>query len=230
MWRNLRFRAHTYLGRHPGLLFPLRKLLRRFDGSTVTAESDLLIESFPRSGSTFCYYAFMQAQPRPLSIALHLHVPAHVMRAVRLQVPTLVLIRRPKDAVSSVILREPHLSLKACLERYLIFHRELLRLSADVVMARFEEVIEDFGSTIKRINERYGTSFVLFEHSERNLAIVEAMLAQRHRRLGGGAMSSYLPNKAKEAAKREIDFSRAGRMLERCEAIYEDLSARMEEQ
>jgi hypothetical protein len=229
MWRNLRFRAHSRLGRHPRLLFPLRKLLRRFDGGTVTAESDLLIEGFPRSGSTFCYYAFMQAQPRSMSVAFHLHVPAHVMRAVRLRVPTLVLIRRPKDAVSSVILREPHLSLKACLERYLIFHRELLSMREDVVIARFGEVIEDFGAIIQRINERYGTRFVRFEHSERNLAIVEAMLDQRHRGLGGGEMSSYLPNEAKEAAKREIDFSSAGRMLERCEAIYQDLSARMEE-
>jgi hypothetical protein len=229
MWRNLRFRAHSHLGRHPGLLFPLRKILRKHEGSTVKADSDLLIEGFPRSGSTFCYYAFMQAQPRPMSVAFHLHVPAHVMRAVRLQVPTLVLIRRPKDAVSSVILREPHLSLRGCLERYLVFHRALLKLRRDVVIARFEEIIKDFGATIERINARYGTRFVPFEHSERNLAIVEAMLDQRHRGLGGGAMSSYLPNEAKEAAKREIDFSRAGRMLERCEAIYQDLSARMEE-
>ena len=45
--------------------------------------------------------------------------------------------------------------------------------------------------------------------------------------LGGGEATSYLPSEAKEALKRDVDFSRAGPLLARCEALYEDLSARM---
>jgi len=220
MWRNLRFRAHSRLGRHPGLLFPLRRLLRRFEGATVTAASDLLIEGFPRSGSTFCYYAFQQAQPEPMSVAFHLHVPAHVLRAVRLQVPALVLIRQPRDAVASLLLREPHLSVTACLERYLLFYGSLEKIRDAFVLAQFEEVIADFGATISRINERYGRAFLPFEQSERNLAIVEAMLDQRNLRMGGEELKSYRPSETKEEAKRRVDFSRAEGLLERCEALY----------
>jgi hypothetical protein len=220
MWRNLRFRAHTWIGRRPGLLFPLRRLSRRFEGGTVTAGSDLLIEGFPRSGSTFCYYAFLQAQPGPVSVAFHLHVPAHVIRAVKLGVPALVLIRQPRDAVASLLLREPHLTPRACLERYLVFYRTLLDLRGRFIVAPFEEVIEDFGSTVGRINARYGTDFSPFEHSERNLAIVDALLERRQARLGGGETDSYRPNETKERAKRAVDFSQAERLLERCETIH----------
>ena len=46
--------------------------------------------------------------------------------------------------------------------------------------------------------------FVPFEHSERNLAVVEAMLDQRHRGLGGGEMS--LADLAAAAELSAIDY------------------------
>jgi hypothetical protein len=40
-------------------------------------------------------------------IAHHLHVPAQVVRAARWQIPSLVLIRRPRDAVLSFAIWDP---------------------------------------------------------------------------------------------------------------------------
>jgi hypothetical protein len=40
-------------------------------------------------------------------IAHHLHAPAQVIRAARWRILTLVLMRRPRDAVLSLVIRDP---------------------------------------------------------------------------------------------------------------------------
>ena len=70
----------------------------------VTPDKLVVIEGFPRSGNSFARRAFIMAQDETFDvtrIAHHLHVPAQVIRAARWRIPTLVLIRRPKDAVLS---------------------------------------------------------------------------------------------------------------------------------
>jgi hypothetical protein len=41
-----------------------------------------------------------------------------------------------------------------------------------VVVAPFDEVVRDFGATMHRLNDRFGTSFVPFDHTEENAARV----------------------------------------------------------
>jgi hypothetical protein len=55
------------------------------------------------------------------SIADRMHVPAQVVRAARWQIPTLVLIRRPRDAVLSFAVWDP-ISVDKALRYYLSFY------------------------------------------------------------------------------------------------------------
>ena len=80
------------------------------EASLLPRRAGLLIEAIPRSAATYCSYAFLQAQAGPVDMGFHLHVPAHVIRAARLGVPTLVLVRQPQNAVASAVLREPAIS------------------------------------------------------------------------------------------------------------------------
>lgn len=219
--RVLRYRAHSYLGRYPRLLFSLYGLFGIHRGLTVTPSTQLLIEGFPRSSATFCSFAFLHAQGAPMNIALHIHVPAHVIRAVRLGIPTLVLIRQPRDAITSAILRDPHIPISAFAERYRLFYETLDAYRDDFVTADFADAVSDFGRVTDRINAKYDTSFVAFDHSEGNVATVFDRLDERQHRLGGGAMASYRPHEAKEFAKKHIDLSAHRDALERCETIYQ---------
>jgi hypothetical protein len=53
-------------------------------------------------------------------IAHHLHVPAQVVRTTQWQIPTLVLIRVPRDAVRSSAIRDP-ISFDQALRYYVSF-------------------------------------------------------------------------------------------------------------
>ena len=113
-------------GGHPAVFFNLYRLLRpRQDLSrAVTPDKLVVIEGFPRSGNSFARRAFIMAQGENFDVARiahHLHVPAQVIRAARWRIPTLVLLRRPKDAVLSLVIRDP-ISVDQALRYYISFY------------------------------------------------------------------------------------------------------------
>ncbi|MDQ3796648.1 MAG: hypothetical protein M3294_03480, partial [Pseudomonadota bacterium] len=67
-------------------------------------------------------YRLLQAQRKPVRIAAHLHVPAQVIRAAQCHIPTLALLRKPKDAVISLALRDPMISFRHALRYYIAFY------------------------------------------------------------------------------------------------------------
>jgi len=80
------------------------------------------------------------AQGRPVKIARHLHAPAQVIAGVRMHIPTLVLIRHPRDAVLSLVVRAPHLSVEQALKDYIHFYTVLLPYLGQFVIGLFEQV------------------------------------------------------------------------------------------
>src|SRR3712207_2475410 len=106
-------------------------------------------------------------------IAHHLHVPAQVVQAARWQIPTLVLIRKPRDAVLSFALWDP-ISVDQALRYYRSFYETVEKCRDAYVLGPFEEITEDFGQVIQRINDKFGTTFSLFRHDEENVSKVFA--------------------------------------------------------
>src|SRR5207247_8264431 len=77
--KRMAWELRTLAGRSP---FLCRWLLHR-SGEVATAETEICIEGFPRSGNTFAVIAFQQAQTRTVSIAHHVHAPGSVIGAAR---------------------------------------------------------------------------------------------------------------------------------------------------
>jgi hypothetical protein len=155
------------------ILAPWPAAARHFrTGELPTEATELCIEAFPRSGNTFTVIAFLQAQPRLVSVAHHVHAAGAVLEAVRLGTPTLVLIRPPEGSVLSYLTRWPELTPAHALRGYVRFHEPLLPHRDGFVVVRFEEVTADPGIAIRRVNERFGTSFEVFEPTEANLRAV----------------------------------------------------------
>ena len=134
------------------------------------------------------------------SIAHHLHVPAQVVRAAQWQIPTLVLIRRPRDAVLSLVIRDP-ISVDQALRYYITFYETSEKYRDAYVLGLFEEVTEDFGQVMKRINERFGTTFSLFRHNEENVSKVSADMETYARKKYGETL--WERNVQRPAAVRE---------------------------
>ena len=221
----------SHAGKHPAAFYSLYRLARKDRARVVTPGTQLVIEGFPRSANSFARVAFNRAQKGTVRIATGLHVPAQVIRAVRWQIPTLVLIRRPKDAVLSFAIRDP-ISIEQALEYYLSFYETIEGYADAYVLGTFEEVTGDFGRVIRRLNDRFDTSFSPFHHNERN---VEAVLARVERNSKRKFGESHWENKAsrpvaaREGTKRELehelDSPEARRLLCRAEAAFDRLTA-----
>src|SRR5215203_5308665 len=171
----------THAGKHPAAFYGLYRLARKDQARVVTPETQLVIEGFPRSANSFARVAFNRAQKGTVRIATGLHVPAQVIRAARWRIPTLVLIRRPKDAVLSFAIRDP-ISVEEALKYYISFYETVEAYGDAYVLGLFEEVTEDFGQVIRRINDRFGTTFSPFSHDERNVDGVFARIEKNSRK------------------------------------------------
>jgi len=147
-----------------GGVLPLYRLL------AVHRDTQVVIEGYPRSANTFAYVAFAMAQPAPVRIAHHLHSVAQIRRGVRLGIPTIVLIREPREAILSVAIRKEQSDLQWALDEYLDFYTAMTPLIERVVVADFQEVTGDFGGVIRRLNSRFGTAFAEFQHTDENVA------------------------------------------------------------
>jgi hypothetical protein len=160
------FEVKTVVAQYPSLAIPIA---RRRHGTPVGEDTEIVIEGFPRTGTSFAIVAFQLAQGRDVRVAGHVHAAAQVIEGVRRRLPNLVITRGPEDTVLSFVIRNPHLSIPQALRGYLRFHEPLLRYRSGFVVGTFEQVITDFGAVVDRVNERFRTGFVRFEHTEENV-------------------------------------------------------------
>ena len=171
------------LERWPGLYVRVARL--RHGDRVLGPGTDLVIEGFPRSANTFAVTAFQLTQTDPVRVAHHLHSSGHVIAAASRGVPTLLIVRTPRDAIVSSVLRKPSLAVEAVADRYATFHEPLLPLAGRIEIASFEQVTTDFGAVIDRLNQRYGTRFARFDHTpEATAAVFERIDALSRRRTG----------------------------------------------
>lgn len=201
--RRVRFELWSYRGQFPTLYLPAARWKHRravealarersapvdLDSSPppVLPGTDIVIEGFPRSGNTFAVEAFRSAQGVIPLIAHHHHVPAQVIAGAKNEIPTLLLIRDPDDAVLSYVIRYPHLTTGQALRHYVRFYSRCMPYRERVLTATFEEVTNDMGAVTLRINDRFGTTFTAFEHSETNVERAFAVMQKHERTVLGG--------------------------------------------
>jgi hypothetical protein len=227
---DLREQVRRYVGEHPFLFFNFYSLRPRYRDLLVDRTTQLVIEGFPRSGNTFAVVAFEQAQRESVRIAHHLHMPAQVMRAARWRIPTLVLIRKPTDAVLSLVVRERRISIRQAIKHYVSFYEKVAGYRSAFIVGSFEEVTQDYGAVLERLNAKFGTRFLLFDHSTENVECVFSHIEERHRaRRGGGlderriARPSAVKAGMKESLMQELQGPRVSELTARAEAVYKDL-------
>lgn len=155
--KNVQYSLRTTVGRTRWSL-PLLSAAPSFRRRLVQPATDLCIEGFPRSANTFMLHAFQTWNPDE-RIAHHLHVPGHVLRASRLGVPVLLLVRPPMDALASVLVVDDALRADIAVASYVDFHQRAWSVRNDVVIASFETATQRPDVAIQRVNRRFGTSF-----------------------------------------------------------------------
>jgi hypothetical protein len=171
------------LAEWPALYLPLARVKYRRPGPQVVGrDTKLVIDGYTRSAVTFAVFAFQMAQDLPVRVAHHLHAPAQLIEAARRGVPTLAVIREPEEAILSAMIREPYVGTKAAFAAYARFYERLLPYRSAMVAAGFEDVTSNFGSVIRKVNERFGTRFREFEHTPQNVQACFNLVEVRARR------------------------------------------------
>ena len=178
--RAARWMLRSRLAEHPVLYLPIARL--KYPDAVVGDATELVIDGFTRSAVTFATLAFQMAQPRPVRVAHTLHAAGHLIAGARRALPTLVTIRDPDETVLSAVIREPYVSIAQALTAYTRFHARIQPYRSGFVIGTFDEITGDFGLVIRRINERSGTRFEEFEHTDPNVAECYAIIDDRARR------------------------------------------------
>lgn len=232
MLERLRGELRIVLHRYPRLCVPLAKRWGT-TGVWITRETEFVIEGYPRSGNTFATAAFGLAKkgPHPF-VGHHTHSPAQVLTAVRRGIPALVLIRRPEDAVLSWVIMQPRRSVGSAIREWIAFYAPILKHRNQVEIATFDDVTTDFGAVTRRVNQRFGTSFPVFEPTEENVAealrVVERH-AHRVRRPDEPlhrliAAPSPERDVMKEGLRPQYLSSRHRKLRDRAERLYEEIT------
>lgn len=220
------------LDRFPTLYMAVQRVRQRGRHGAhrlVTRDHHLAIEAFPRSGSSFAHMAFTRANPDSAKlVATHIHRSAQVITAARLGVPTLVLVRPPESTVTSLLAmgiqkgQLPQMApddLRACmaesLRRYVNFHSRIEPVE-DMVVARFEDVVTDYGRIIGQINARFGTAFTKFIHDTETVAEVF-----------GAGRDHLAPSEERDSLKTELRDTYLAPPLAGLRARAEDVHARL---
>jgi hypothetical protein len=107
-----------------------------------------------------------------------------------------VLIREPTAAVGSLLVFEPRLTVRMALKGYLRFYEAVARNAEEVTICPFEELIEDPGSLLVRLNERYGSDFAIPAASEPERTAIFGEIERLHPGLPVEKLSTPRPERA----------------------------------
>ena len=165
-----------------------------------------------------------------MRVAYQTHAPGHVIVAVRLGIPALVLIREPEDVIISNLVRHPERGVNGLLRGYVRFYQPLLHHREHLVTATFDEVIGGrFGSVIRRVNDRFGTGFAEFEATEENIQRCLYQIDQEWRRRRGPdgeylerivPRPSSMRDDLKEDLRHHYRTSGSAKLRDRAQAVY----------
>lgn len=203
-----RHHARRPLARTPHLWDAAMRVRPSKNATLARRDTAIVIEGYLRSGNTFSVAAFQIANGPDLHIGRHLHGGPHVLRAVRLGLPTLVLIRQPRDAVLSYLVRRATLTPHDAVLEYLDFYRTAWPVRNSFVVGLFDDVTSDFGAVLDQVNRRFGTSFRRYEPTPENEARAFALVEEMNRLETGGEVVESLvgrPSAERSLRKRELE-------------------------
>jgi len=223
IYKNVKYFVRLIVFKSPRLFFFIYSRTQ-FKRRLVKESTDIVIEGFPRSANSYALHLFLEYQKRSVRVAHHMHAQAQIIEAVRLNIPVIVLIRRPEDAIKSLIIRERDIIKRAIVLYYINFYKDLLTIRNKIVFADFDEVTSNFGGVIRRVNDKYKTNFIV---PSSNRKAVDEEIFNKLREINimnenGDQEKIAIPNQKKEILKKSISFSsRDLYYLSKAKKIYE---------
>jgi hypothetical protein len=167
-------------------------------------DTEIVIEGFGRSASSYAVVCLELAQDRPVRSAHHTHASAQVVKAARLGMPTIVIVKKPDDVAISHMVRHPGLNARTILDAWTRFHRGVAEVADDVIVISVEELDRDYGGVIERLNSKFDTTFTPPPKTEEFAKRVQEEMWQRHVDQGRPSLHFGRPTVERQAAKEAL--------------------------
>jgi hypothetical protein len=223
------YRVRYLVNAYPLAYMPVARLRHRdSQDRVVSAETDLVIEAFGRTGTTFANFAFLAAQQRRVRTVHHTHAAAQVIAAAKMRIPVLVIVRQPEEVALSHMARH-QISARPALIAWIRFHQRLTRFREHIVFCRFDEMIRNFTPAIERVNRKFRTDFGVWQHTKENEAEIFEQIKIRNRARFREDQSEQrmrafaLPTAEREALKQQLRHQLEAERLRKIRAQANDL-------
>ena len=165
-------------------------------------EFNICLEGFQRSGNTF-FVALLQHWNPSCRIAHHTHLASTPLHALKLGVPTVILLRDPVDVSASIMSWDSRLQAGVVLTAYTLFYKMLWRKRNEVFIIRFSDATKHPAECIAAINRRFNLNLSFDVFTEATRSTVFEGIHNKDRALERNDHSSSLPNTTKEIANKE---------------------------
>ena len=190
------------MGRHE-LLYQFLPLSRENRWKKVSAQKDICIEGFPRSANSFFSAVFRTYNPTA-KCAHHMHAPMQVMKAIEYGIPCIILIRKPIDAVASVLVVDRSLSIRLAIQSYIHFYERVWPVRKSVVFANFEDATQRPQHVVETLNQRYNTLFHMEPITPAVRARIFSQLQDAQKELNLPKHLVAIPTEAKARIKQDV--------------------------
>ena len=226
---NMPFCLRLAIERRPALymrLLWLKNSGRKFERYIVCEDTELVVEGFPRCANSFaaqCIRLLCRANGRELRFATHAHSPAHVVAGLRLEKPTLVVVREPVAAITSLqaLWMQSGISIQSVnglLRRYIQFYEMLHPYRGEIVISDFSKTTSDYPSVIRELNERFNLNLPeVGSHEELAALVIPA--SKEHLSPSGKR------DEVKVAIRKNFEAKAESRLVERAEQAYRNFIA-----
>ena len=157
LYKNIRYFLVRRWG-NSSFLYYFFRLFPSMEELIIDKDTQICIEGFPRSANSFLTLFFSHWNPE-VKTAHHLHLPFQVKIAAENNIPTVVIIRKPLDAIVSLIIRENFLYTWVAIKTYILFYEMIEEHLDRLVLTSFEDAISRPDSVIEKINNKFNKSF-----------------------------------------------------------------------
>lgn len=120
----------------------------------ATINKALVVEGFPRSGNTFLSDFLLVTQSPSFRFAHHTHLIENVMLGIDNNLPAVVIMRNPLDAIASFVIYSEK-SVEFAIDKWLRFYAEAERLDSRALLVSFETITANPVRIIEELNAKF---------------------------------------------------------------------------
>lgn len=227
MFVDIRNKLRYLLGRNQRTI-QLYKLKKKNRPLIINPKHNICIEGYPRSANTFAVLLVEQCTVNDLQIAHHMHTPSQLIFAQKRNIPSVLVIRNPIDAVISNVLREKGMSLATALNWYIDFHKRIIDFKGKLIIWPFEKIVSEPTECLSQISDRWPQfSFNLKKYAQEHIFEEIDRLDHIYKKTESKLVSTR-PQAAKKEVKKYLkkkllENSRYSALLTQANKLYKHL-------